>query len=387
MILTVNDLYDLFEGGERVLNNTKFMRRGFEESEEEYNERMNWASYVNYQKKIINTYLSYIFYGEVTVEPAGPLELEKIARKLAKHALIGGEAYALEAENQVHVYDRRQVTNNNGVYVIGSHGISTKIDTINKTITGLKRGSTTEVVTEKLKDGRFVVCKWNDDGTSLIADTAMLNLQIFNFQSILDAHYNRSLYYLLYGPNLGPGKKNVSPRSYIPVNKDEVTPGVLTIDSPATDKVRAEIDRRKMDMAITVGLEQEFSDVTKVESGVARAIKMLDTNAIVSSAAYHVQQAVNQISEHYSKEYKSKPQTIKFSPMLNVVSQDEEYAKYKFLLEYCGTDEVAKEIQAVALRACAGSSIDPKKMDLLVKDIQTNGGRKIFESSPYVSQL
>jgi hypothetical protein len=384
MILTTNDLYDLFEGGERVLANTKFMRRGFEESDTEFNERLTWASYVNYQKKIINTYLSYIFYGEVTVEPSTPLPLEDIARKLAKHALIGGEAYALETEGNVHVYDKRQVTCNNGVYVIGSKGISTKIDTINKTITGLKRGSTTEIITEKLKDGRFVICRWNDDGTSLIADTAMLNLQIFNFQSILDAHYNRSLYYLLYGPNLGPGKKNPSPRSYIPVNKDEVAPGVLLIDSPATDKVRSEIDRRKMDMAITVGLEQEFSDVTKVESGVARAIKMLDTNAIVSSAAYFVQHAVNQVAEYHAKEYKHDVQTIKFSPLLNVVSQDEEYAKYKFLLEFCGTDEVAKEVQAIALRACSGSKIDPKRMDLLVKDIQKNGGRKIYESSAYV---
>lgn len=384
MILTVSDLYDLYEGGERVLSNPRFLRRGFEESEAEYSERLTWASYVNYQKKIVNTYLSYIFYGEVTVEPSTPLPLEDIARKLAKHALIGGEAYALETEGEVHVYDRRQVTCNNGVYVIAGQGVSTKIDTINKTITGLKRGSKTETITEPLKDGRFVICRWNDDGTSLIADTAMLNLQIYNFQSILDAHYNRSLYYLLYGPNLGPGKKTPSPRSYIPVSKDEVAPGVLLIDSPSTDKVRAEIDRRKMDMAIAVGLEQEFSDATKVESGVARAIKMLDTNAIVASAAYFIQQAVTQISEYYAKEYKQDIQTIKFTPLMNVVTQDEEYAKYKFLLEYCGTDEVAKEVQAIALRACAGSQIDPKKMDLLVDDIQKNGGRKIYESSAFI---
>lgn len=383
MILTVNDLYDLYEGGDRVLTNTNFLRQGFEEQPAEYQERLRWASYVNYQKKIVNTYLSYIFYGKVDVEPSEPLPLEGIARKLVKHALIGGESYALETEGVINVFDKRQVTGNNGVYVISGGKVSTTIDTAKKTITGLKKGSS-ELITESLKDGRFVICRWNDDGTSLIADTAMLNLQIYNFQSILDAHHNRGLYYLLYGPNLGPGKTKPKARSYIPVNKDEITPGVLLIDSPAADKVRAEIDRRKMDMAITVGLEQEFSDSIKVESGVSRAIKMLDTNAIVSSAAFYVQIAVNQISAYHGKEYKHNAQVLKLNPLLKVTTKDEEYAKYKFLLEYCGTDEVAKAVQVAALKTCAVGDIDPKEMDLLVKDIKKNGGRQLFESSAYV---
>lgn len=189
MIFEVEELYDLYEGGPKVAQNEKFFRRLYEEDGNEYKERHTWASYTNYQKKIINTLLSYVFYGQISITKSEPLALEPLARELAKHAAIGGEAYALDTEGTIDVYDKRQVTCSNGVYIIGSGEKQVRVDTINRKITGRKVDAP-EPVTEDLEDDRFVVCRFNDDGESVIQDTAMMNILMYNYRSILDSHFN-----------------------------------------------------------------------------------------------------------------------------------------------------------------------------------------------------
>jgi hypothetical protein len=386
MIFSVDELYDLYEGGEKVATNEKFFRRLFEEDYNEYKERHKWASYPNYQKKIINTLISYVFYGQVGITKSEPLALEPLARELAKHAAIGGEAYAFEAEGTIDVYDRRQVIYDNGIYVIGSGDRQVKIDTINRTITGRSVNST-EPVTEELEDGRFVICRFNDDGESVIQDTAMMNILMYNYRSILDSHFNRSLWYMLYGPGLRQGKSKPAPRSYIPVSKDEVPPGVVTIDSPMVERIRQEIKDLKHDMAVSVGLEQEFADEIKVESGAALEMRMLDTNAVISGAAYRIQSAVNTISAYHARKYKHEPQIITLNPLLKMTSQSDNQQKYKFLIEFCGTEKVAKAVQIAALKAGLSEEMSDQEMDSLVKDIQANGGRKLFESGQFIGHF
>ena len=109
MRLETEDFYNLYEGGNRVHDTHRYLRKLFNEDDEAYQKRLNWASYPNYQRKIVNTYVGYVFHGKITVEPAGPLDLEKIARKACMHALIGGASYIFEADQKIRVFSRMQV--------------------------------------------------------------------------------------------------------------------------------------------------------------------------------------------------------------------------------------------------------------------------------------
>lgn len=382
MILTIDDLYNLYYGGQYVVGNARYLRKTFSEDDEEYKKRLLWSTYVNYQRKIVNTYLSYIFYGKIIVEPAQPLDLESIARKLALHSLIGGVAYLFEADQKIEVFDARQVScRENGIYAIRGKFGDTVIDTVNMTVTG--KDSTGNTVTDELAPGRFVVCKWNEDGSSLIEDTALMNLKLYNMASQLDMHYDRSLFYFLYGPSLGQDNRLV-PGQYVSVAQGEQQPGIVQVDSAAAERMRKEMELVKMEMAVTVALEEEFSDEVKVESGVALAVKKLDINAIINSVAFSLTKAINEAAEHYARQYKEPLQSLKLDPLLKITTPEEEYGKYKFLLEYAGTDEVVKQVQKNIVMHCLAGEVKPEVLDSLLQSIDRDGGAKLFQSQGFL---
>jgi hypothetical protein len=153
------------------------------------------------------------------------------------------------------------------------------------------------------------------------------------------------------------------------------------------ERIRQEIKDLKHDMAVSVGLEQEFADEIKVESGAALEMRMLDTNAVISGAAYRIQTAVNTISAYHAKKYKHEVQIITLNPLLKMTSQSDNQQKYKFLMEFCGTEQVAKAVQIAALKAGLSDEMSDQEMDSLVKDIQANGGRKLFDSGQFIGHF
>ncbi len=381
-MLTIEDLYNLYRGGRYVLGSSNYLRRMFLESDEEFNTRLKWASYVNYPKKIVNTYKSYIFYEKVIVAPPEPLDLEHIANRLCLHALIGGEAYLFEAQGQIQVFSRREVSNETaGIYTIETSTGKWIIDTRNNTVTGPNASGVH--VTEPLAQGRFVVCRWNDDGVSLIEDICMMTLELYNMASQLKKHYDRSLFYLLYGPPLGD---NVKPHTgqYIPVNANETPPGIVQIDSTAADRMRKEMQTIKNEIAVSVSLEQEFADEIKIESGAALTVRKMDINAIITSVAFYITKAVNEAAAHYSRQYKTPLQTIQLEPLLKVQTPQEEFDKYKFMLEYAGTDAVCKQVQRQIVQQGLGTEIAKTDMDALLKSIDDEGGAKLFQSQGFL---
>ncbi|HNA77830.1 MAG TPA: hypothetical protein PKY99_00165 [Turneriella sp.] len=384
MRLETEDFYNLYEGGNRVHDTHRYLRKLFNEDDEAYQKRLNWASYPNYQRKIVNTYVGYVFHGKITVEPAGPLDLEKIARKACMHALIGGASYIFEADQKIRVFSRMQVAEDDDarVFTISAKNGKWVINTRDMTVTAPDKSGV--IVTEPLADGRFQRCIWNDDGQSLIADTARMNLQLYNMKSQLDTHFDRSLFFFLYGPTLGKDKK-FTPGQYVPVNPGETMPGIVQVDSTAARSMREEMQILKREMAITVALEQEFADEVKVESGTALAVKKLDTNAIINSVAYAVQGSVNKVAAHYAAQYKTEPQTIKLDPFLKVREPRDEQEKYKRLIDIAGTDLITKQIQKNAVMHALAAEVKPEVLDSLLKDIDKNGGRKVFESSPMLN--
>lgn len=384
MRLDTEDFYNLYGGADKVHDTTRYLRKMFNEDDDAYTKRLSWATYPNYQKKIVSTYVGYVFHGKVVVEPAEPLDLERIARKACTHSLVGGRSYLFEADKKIRVFSALQVAPSKDDTVFTIQGKSGKwvIDKKAATITG-PDAQGNEVV-EELAEDRFVICQWDEDGQSLIADTARMNLQLYNMKSQLDMHYDRSLFYFLFGPSLGKDKK-LTPGQYIPVNGGETLPGIVQVDSAAARSMRDEMQIVKREMAITVALEQEFADEVKVESGTALAVKKLDTNAIINSVAYAVQTSVNKIAAHYAAQYKTTPQSIKLDPFLKTREPRDEQDKYQRLLSIAGTDAVTKQVQKNAVMHALAAEVKPDVLDLLLKDIDVNGGRQVFESSNVVN--
>lgn len=382
MILSVDDLYNLYYGGSAVADNRKYLRRAYNEDDAEYDKRLKWSSYVNYPKKIINTYLSYIFYEKVIVDPPEPLDLEDIAKRLCLHSLICGEAYLFEAGEQIHVLSKRDVSCEKGNrYTIKAANGKFVIDLEALMITGPDAAGVE--VTESLVPGRFVICRWNEDGVSLIEDAAMMALELYNMGSQLKMHFDRSLFYLLYGPPLGEQKP--IPGQYVPVNSGEIQPGIVQVDSSHAERMRKEMQIIKHEMAISVSLEQEFADEIKIESGAALTVRKMDINAIISSIAFYLTKAINECAAHYSRQYKTPLQTIMLEPLLKIQTPQEEYAKYKFLLEFAGTDLVCKQVQKQVVQHGLGTEIDKQDMDLLLESIEKEGGAKLFQSQGFLS--
>lgn len=384
MELNTEDFYNLVKGGQFVLGHTRYLRQLFNEDDDAYQKRLKWATYPNYQKKIVNTYVGYVFHGKIVVEPEAPLEMERTARKLAYHILVGGVAYLFTTQERIKVFTALEVTESEDGkrFSITTTKGKWTIDTEAGTVTGPNKDG--QEVIEKLQKGQFIRCAWNEDGQSLIEDTAQMNVELYNQKSQLQVHYDRGLFYFMYGPPLGKDNKLVS-GDYIGMTGGEVPPGVVQVSAEAARQLRDEMQVIKMEMAITVALEQEFADQIKAESGVAIATRKLDTNAIVASIAFAVTTAMNEAAEFYASAYGKPKQTIKLDPFIKILEPADEQMKYKTLMEFAGTDMVAKQIQKSMIKRGLSAEVAAEIMDDLIKDIDANGGRKLFESTGFLT--
>lgn len=380
MQLIVDDLYNLYKGGKFVHGKQRYLRKLYMEPDDAYNTRLEWATYQNYQKKIVNTYVGYVFHGKIVVDPPGPLNLERIARKLCTHSLIGGVAYLLTIGDKMRVFTAKEVSEAEGtdVYTISNDKGQWVIDTKGKTITGPDKSGT--VVTETLGDGQFVECCWNEDEQSLIEDTACMNIELYNQKSQLQVHYDRGLFYFMYGPSLGKDQALTSGK-YVPVNTGETIPGVVQVSSAAAEQLRREMQVTKMEMAITVALEQEFADQIKAESGYAVATRKLDTNAIIASIAFAIQTSIDKACAYYASVNGVPAQTLRLDPFIKVMDATDEQNKYKQIINIAGTELVTKTVQKNVVQQGLASELKPEELKSLLDDIDVNGGRKIFDSS------
>ncbi len=77
-------------------------------------------------------------------------------------------------------------------------------------------------------------------------------------------------------------------------------------------------------------------------------------------------------------------QTIQLEPLLKVQTPQEEFDKYKFMLEYAGTDAVCKQVQRQIVQQGLGTEIAKTEMDALLKSIDNEGGAKLFQSQGFL---
>ena len=374
MILEVEDYYRLYTGGNEVLHDKTYLHKAHKEPDEVFLKRLNRAHYENFQAKIVNTYVGYLFFNKAQVEgTSDEVDPEAVAREAAFHAFIGGEAYILALDSGLKVYDARQVQPEKGsgvVNIVGSNG-KIRIDKDAGTIKG--------EFTDKSKnfegaytEGQLQRVRWNETGASLLRDSAPMNIKLFNLESIIDSLSQMSSVYYIYGPPIGE-EDDVEPFSYIEVSANEQTPGILQPQTEIIDGLEKRKEGLIARMGRMVGLQSEFNEEIVVQSGIAKAYQILDTNAIIQSAAYNIASAVNDALAVYAALTRTTAVTIKLEPLLNPEGKNEQVERYIRAAKFVQTDKFVKKMQKEVAKVLLAEET-PKELQEILEDIETNGG-------------
>lgn len=388
LILTVDDYYRLviglpafFPDPEQLKNIEAlkgnsfrhYLQQATKEKNNEFLKRLLWTPYPNYQKKIVNSYQSYLFANKVIyrseTEGAMPsFEMELFSRSAARHSFVGGCCYALTIEEPkiYTVLQCREV--NPGVYHINAGKPDfTIVDENNKTIT---QGT----VETTLEEGQFVKISYDEMSISLLADTAPMNVAIYNHLSVKNAHISRSILYWVTGPSVGDGKEP-EPFHYIPTEDGE---SKVEIASPDVEQIRViaeDIRGQVIEMGIICGLEEEFgAEVVAGDSAIAHEVRMLDTNAVLTGAAIHIASGVNKVSRYYHSKINKPVVEMTINPRLKVTAKAETLKIINFLLDKIQIDDVAKKLQALAVDIGIGQDISQSEGEEIAKIINAQGG-------------
>ncbi len=375
--LSVQDYYDLYIGSPKVIgtatssdgrSSSRFIRQPLHETDEEHAQRALWTAYFNYQKKIINIYGSYLFANKPSIE-ASDLNLEHLARLAAKHAFIAGVSYILTIDHPI-VYTALQVKHEEeGVFSVRKgHPDETFID--------LNKGTITNNGQKKpLGIGQFVICVWDEIAISLIADTAPINISIYNLLSVQDTHIARSIVYWITGPSIGEEKEPL-PYTYIPVEGAEAKVVISNPDVMPIQSIAEEIKSRVTEMGSIVGLSEEFgAEITAGESAVAREMRTQDTNAILTSAAFHISRCINESVTFWgSLKSGRKGGSITLNPRLKVADRAEIFALLSMAKRELQFDEIAKEVQKRMLEVTLGQDLTSERLAELKELIDNDGG-------------
>ena len=386
LILTSQDYYNLYAGlpamfgsidlaSKSALTHNSFQRKYLvqanSETDAEFTKRLLWTPYPNLQKKIVNIYQSYLFFNKpILSEGQSDIDLELLARSAAKHSFIGGRCFILTIDKPV-VYNVIEcVETAPGMFTLfGGTQAETKIDTNRNTIA---QGGTIE----DLEPGQFTICQYDEFPISLMADTAPINIEIYNLLSVKDCHMYRSLLYYIDGPSIGNDK---TPGPYQYIERDGSEAGI-TISSPNVDSIKMigdEIQRQTLLMGIMAGLEEEFgAEVVAGDSAIAHEVRILDTNAVITGAAVHISSCVNEAARYYYEKENKTPVEISLNPRLKVMAKESLLGIIDRLSSSIQIDEVHKALQVLALEVGIGQDISQDKLSELKALIENQGGLK-----------
>lgn len=382
-VLAEEDYYILYEGGKKFYENcARYLWRSPLDSDPEnlnrYAKRKLISPYKNYQKKIVNTFKSYVFYNPP--KPSGnEYDAVAIASKLLTHSAIGGYAYLVTLDSGPAVYPLLYVSEKaDGVFEIKTPKNENDIISYNSnTGTLIAKVNGKEFTTNA--PNCFQKVYWDDSCTSLIADTSVLGVTIYNLTSVLIG-ISLSLQHITpYGPAgaVENGKMTIS-QVYIPVNAQEVAPGFAQPSAAAMTELQKLIDRYTLEMGEMVGLGNEFAREVKVQSGISMAMDSIDTSALVGSMARNISAAMRNAAEAYKAITGKDGVTLEFDPLLDPTAKDRKMQNYSILLSSVKVDEVIKAVQEELTK-----SLLPDREDLmqLLQAIKTKGGMKSIDIS------
>jgi len=392
------DYYRLYIGAPAVIGTNsgsggssiaRYLRQPALETTEEFEKRALWTPFFNYCRKGIDIYQSYMYKNKPKIENSD-IDLEVLARQASLHAFIGGESYILTTDKP-RVYNRlnthRVGFQDETEALLGLYNFANITFSASEEIYIIHKGSPTEVIVnvtkgtisqggqeQTLQDGQFVKCRWSDIDIplSLIADVAPINVEIYNFTSILDTHTVRSLLYWIAGPSLGQ-EKTPLPYEYIPVDGPDKGVQITTPSMEAVKELAEQIKMRKMEIGVMLGLAEEFgADTVAAESGFHAEVKLLDTNAVISSAAFNVSRCVNMAADYHTIANGQEGGQITLDPYLKAGASQETLNKIFQVLPWLQHDEFLKVAQKVM--AETAFDVGEDKLSELRDIIDRDGG-------------
>ena len=382
-MLYPQQIYDLYFGGNRITGQSQYLWRHPEEDGQAYGRRLARSAYVNFQKKIINTVKGYVFYSEPQVDSVLPLK--KNAEDLTTHSLVGGIAYLLTLPEGIEVYPRtcveaKEVKKADGSTVCdyeisGREGKITVMYSIGKVRHDI-RGKN-PVFTQLFED-QFLAVPWDISCESFIQDTAQLNLEIHNKRSWKSNTQMQVLVTIPYGPPIDTAEPGDG--VYVNVGSEDQAPGFAQPSIAQTQFLGEDIDKDILTMGKMVGLESEFSDITKVQAGISTAYEMIDTIAMIGQIASAINVAINKASKCYTTMTGLNGGTIALAPLTNPIVRQGKISEFRALLKDVPTDKVTKYAQTKIVSIVAQDE-SPAVRKELIADVEENGGLKT-QASP-----
>lgn len=354
--------YKLYDGGfiEKDLGN--YLWSDLRESPDNYNKRAVWTVYKNWIKKAVNIYVAYCMDNAKAEGDDTWTGILAFCRKLLVDSLVGGEAYVLVLEEGPKVYrctewEEQYVTDDAGqvleIYTsMNDDGEKLEIrfpkdapDDALGTIQKTERGTVGEAL--PIYRDQFFEVEWSD-GESLIKDAAYLALQIFNFESICDYESSRMVRSIQFGPPLKSDKTQMFYGSYVPLNDGLDTNAVTSLqlaDRQSIEAMRTVIADKVMDLGRTLGLEAEFAEEIKYESGISKAFGLIDINAIVNMAGESCERGSNKAYEVWYARY-GKPGLVPHITLSKELRPDARAADvelFRAVADYVNLPESRKE--------------------------------------------
>lgn len=373
MDLSIQDYYALYNGGHHVTSNSRYLWRTINEPEAGgvFEQRRLRASYPNFQKKIVNIYTDYVLYGKPQIKPAR-FDILELTRDIITHSLIGGSCYVLILEAGPKVYEGFRVEKNKetgNIEIAGNNDEKIIITPDNKA-TIIKPD--VESVEEPFTPEQLIECFWDTAKMSLIADTANINIAIYNFWSVLDTLVLFSAILNSTGPPVG-NRKRVAPFEHIAANQGEPPLTFVSPDTTTITTVRGEIKARIMEMAAIIGLTREFSEELHIEpSGLSMAFQMLDTNATILQIAKSATKCSNQAAKVDVQVNTGPEGSIILDPLLTPQADEQKLQKYKSI-EDIRIDGIIKESQRQRINIVFADLSDEKRNEL-IKLVDNEGG-------------
>lgn len=367
MRLTALDYYNLYDGN--ILEDPRYLRKGIKESNLSYQTRLKWSSYQNWAKRVVDTYLGYLLYNPPRIEnERKEYDTRQIIISSAIHAMVGGVAYALVLPTGIKIYRciDVEVGENSYRFKGANDELYVEFQGGEGTITN-KAGEKESIYPEQI-----VEIYWNENKRSILADIAMIIIEIYNINSVLNTKLNMAQTWFLTGPQLAEGMEP-EPYSYIPaidgVQLQIVQPDVAT-DAAI---LRQEINHRIMQIGRLTGLEAELSDEIKFESGISKAFSMIDTAALVQILAVQISLHVNQIFGAYASLKGGKPTVIQLDPLLKPKDPNISLSVLEKYARFVNTPEAVKLAQKEAT-SIVMSSRTYQERDEVEKSIDKSSG-------------
>jgi len=392
MVLTDQDYYNCYYGGSLIVDDAQYLWPDISGVTDgrAIIRRMARAAYPNFIRKIINIYSDYVFFSEPKIDGVLPPEIDvkTLGPEILRHILIAGKAVILILRSGVKVYriiDCKFDSNYNLIEIIGDAGTKICINNDAGQLYAELYMSDKTSTREDIIAEQIIYVKLNELGQSFIADAALINLQIYNLQCILDDLCQHAGTFNSTGPDIDSDLKYLSPFTHVPSE-----PGMsLQFVSPPVegiDKIRVEIDRRIAIMAAIVGLSQEFAEDISIESGEAKKWRMLDTNAAVLSIAHVIAGTINQIIKINAMINSTSVATVTIDPLLNPTGDLDRIRKLTEYLDKIYIDDLARAAQ-VELTKIVFSELPEIERQRLVEIAQNQGGLSATQNPALTLQV